>query len=68
MAADSGNASIVQALLTVGAKVDQRNARDGSMAVHLAARYELFFLSLGADARPYASLSHTLTHPSHTSC
>ena len=27
-----------------------------------------FFLSLGADARPYASLSHTLTHPSHTSC
>ena len=37
--ADSGNAHIVQALLSVGAKVDLRNERDGSMAVHLAARY-----------------------------
>ena len=38
-AAYSGDARIIQALLNVGAKVDVSNQRDGSLAVHLAARY-----------------------------
>ena len=38
-AAYSGNARIVELLLRHGARVDARNARDGSMPIHLAARY-----------------------------
>ena len=37
--ADSGNSQVVLALLRVGASVDARNQRDGSLAIHLAARY-----------------------------
>lgn len=38
-AAYSGNARVVLHLLCEGAKVDAQNRRDGSMPIHLAARY-----------------------------
>ena len=38
-AAFSGNARVVEMLLKVGAKVNAHNQRDGSLPIHLAARY-----------------------------
>ena len=66
-AAFSGNARVVEMLLKVGAKVNAHNQRDGSLPIHLAARYgKSAALVALADDRKGRLCVNTLNHLGNT--